>query len=79
MTDEQVKLAVVDQDRDSLDGSRTVYDEIAGGLDTMELGTAQVCAYVCVPLGTVQLCMCIQAEDMNYLDVCLYECAIVSE
>lgn len=37
-----VKLAVVDQDRDSLDGSRSVYDEICGGVDSIELGSTEV-------------------------------------
>lgn len=37
---ETVKLAVVDQDRDNLDSSRTVYDEITGGSDDIILGTA---------------------------------------
>jgi ATP-binding cassette ChvD family protein len=39
---ETVKLAVVDQDRDSLDSVRSVYDEITGGRDFLELGTAEV-------------------------------------
>lgn len=45
-----VKLAVVDQDRDSLDAARSVYDEITGGSDNLELGSAEVdlCIYVCV-------------------------------
>jgi hypothetical protein len=33
-----VKLAIVDQDRDSLDATRSVYDEITGGSDFLELG-----------------------------------------
>jgi sulfate-transporting ATPase len=37
-----VKLAVVDQDRDSLDAGRSVYDEITGGSDSLELGSAEV-------------------------------------
>lgn len=37
-----VKLAIVDQDRDSLDGSRSVYDEITGGSDFLQLGSAEV-------------------------------------
>jgi hypothetical protein len=37
-----VKLAVVDQDRDSLDSERSVYDEITGGSDNLELGSAEV-------------------------------------
>ena len=35
-----VKIAVVDQDRDSLDSSRTVYDEITTGSDFLTLGNA---------------------------------------
>ena len=37
-----VKLAVVDQDRDSLDATRTVYDEIGDGSDFLQLGNAEV-------------------------------------
>jgi len=37
-----VKLAVVDQDRDSLEAERSVYDEITGGSDNLELGSAEV-------------------------------------
>jgi len=37
-----VKLAVVDQDRDSLDSSRSVFDEITGGSDYLNLGGAEV-------------------------------------
>ncbi|MBN1672884.1 MAG: energy-dependent translational throttle protein EttA [Kiritimatiellae bacterium] len=33
-----VKLAYVDQSRDSLDGAHTVYEEISGGEETLELG-----------------------------------------
>ena len=32
-----VKLAYVDQTRDALDGEKTVWEEISGGLDTIEL------------------------------------------
>jgi ATP-binding cassette ChvD family protein len=39
---ETVKLAVVDQDRDNLDSSRTVYDEITGGSDDLMLGSAEI-------------------------------------
>ena len=39
---ETVKLAVVDQDRDSLDGTRSVYDEITSGSDFLQLGSAEV-------------------------------------
>ena len=34
-----VKLGYVDQSRDSLDGDKTVFDEIADGLDNVSLGT----------------------------------------
>ena len=37
-----VKLAVVDQDRDSLDSSRSVFDEITGGSDYLNLGGTEV-------------------------------------
>jgi len=33
-----VKLAYVDQHRDSLDGEKTIYEEITGGLDEISLG-----------------------------------------
>ncbi len=36
---ETVKLGYVDQSRDSLDGEKTVFDEIADGLDNVLLGT----------------------------------------
>ena len=36
---ETVKLGYVDQSRDSLDGEKTVFDEIADGLDNVTLGT----------------------------------------
>lgn len=39
---ETVKLAVVDQDRDNLDSSRSVYDEITGGSDDLMLGSATI-------------------------------------
>jgi ATP-binding cassette ChvD family protein len=37
-----VELAYVDQSRDSLDGERSVYDEISGGADTIKLGRGEV-------------------------------------
>jgi ATP-binding cassette ChvD family protein len=37
-----VQLAYVDQSRDSLDGSKSVYDEISGGRETLELGRTKV-------------------------------------
>lgn len=37
-----VKLAVVDQDRDNLDSTRSVYEEITGGLDSLFLGDNEV-------------------------------------
>jgi energy-dependent translational throttle protein EttA len=36
---ESVKLAYVDQSRDSLNGANTVWQEISGGLDNMTIGT----------------------------------------
>jgi sulfate-transporting ATPase len=43
-----VKLAYVDQSRDSLNGDKTVWEEITGGLDLLDLGTKKVAsrAYV---------------------------------
>src|SRR5690606_21861105 len=46
-----VVLAYVDQSRDSLDGEKTVYQEISGGLDNIRLGRAEVnarayCAWI---------------------------------
>ena len=38
---ETVKLAYVDQSRDSLNGENTVYKEISGGNDTMNIGGKQ--------------------------------------
>ncbi len=35
---ETVKLAYVDQSRDALDGTKTVFEEVSGGLDQIELG-----------------------------------------
>ncbi|MFY9574632.1 MAG: energy-dependent translational throttle protein EttA, partial [Blastocatellia bacterium] len=37
-----VKLGYVDQSRDTLDASNTIWEEIAGGNDTIELGKRQV-------------------------------------
>jgi ATPase subunit of ABC transporter with duplicated ATPase domains len=37
-----VKLAYVDQSRDALDGSKTVYEEISGGQDELMVGTRKV-------------------------------------
>ncbi|HEX7078550.1 MAG TPA: energy-dependent translational throttle protein EttA [Candidatus Eisenbacteria bacterium] len=39
---ETVQLAYVDQSRDSLDGSKTVWEEISGGEETLSLGTREV-------------------------------------
>ncbi len=39
---ETVKLAYVDQSRDSLDANKSVFDEITGGSDTVRLGTREV-------------------------------------
>jgi sulfate-transporting ATPase len=45
---ETVKLAYVDQSRDALDGTKTVWEEISGGLDLMNVAgrTMQSRAYV---------------------------------
>jgi energy-dependent translational throttle protein EttA len=37
-----VKLGYVDQSRDSLDANKTIWEEISGGSDTIELGKRQV-------------------------------------
>jgi energy-dependent translational throttle protein EttA len=37
-----VELAYVDQSRDALDGEKTVYEEISGGRDEVQLGKAEV-------------------------------------
>ncbi len=37
-----VELAYVDQSRDALDGEKTVYQEISGGLDNIKLGRGEV-------------------------------------
>jgi energy-dependent translational throttle protein EttA len=37
-----VELAYVDQSRDTLDGEKTVYQEISGGLDSIKLGRGEV-------------------------------------
>ena len=39
---ETVRLAYVDQSRDALDPDKTIWEEISGGLDTVQLGTKQV-------------------------------------
>ncbi len=39
---ESVHLGYVDQSRDSLDGKKTVWEEIAGGLDQLQLGKREV-------------------------------------
>jgi len=39
---ETVKLACVDQSRDALDGDRTLWEEISGGADTVQLGRLSV-------------------------------------
>jgi sulfate-transporting ATPase len=37
-----VKLAYVDQSRDSLDGEKSVFEEVSGGLDLLELGNRKM-------------------------------------
>jgi len=39
---ETVDLAYVDQSRDALDGSRTVWEEISGGLDEIDVGSMRM-------------------------------------
>ncbi|HXZ25703.1 MAG TPA: energy-dependent translational throttle protein EttA [Nitrospiria bacterium] len=41
---ETVKLAYVDQGRDTLDGSKTVYEEISGGKDVIQVGKREMAA-----------------------------------
>jgi energy-dependent translational throttle protein EttA len=39
---DRVMLSHVDQSRDALDGDKTVYQEISGGLDTIEIGGSKI-------------------------------------
>ena len=39
---ESVRLGYVDQSRDTLDGTKTVWEEISGGLDQLQLGKREV-------------------------------------
>ena len=39
---ETVKLASVDQFRDSMDNSKTVWEEVSGGLDIMKIGNTEM-------------------------------------
>lgn len=39
---ETVKLAYVDQSRDALDPKKTVYEEISGGLEHIQIGTSRI-------------------------------------
>ena len=39
---ETVKLASVDQFRDSMDNSKTVWEEVSGGLDIMKIGNTEI-------------------------------------
>jgi ATP-binding cassette ChvD family protein len=39
---DSVKLGYVDQSRDTLDGSKTVWEEVSGGLDQLQLGKREV-------------------------------------
>ncbi len=39
---ETVQLSYVDQSRDTLDNSKTVWEEISGGLDVMNVGTREI-------------------------------------
>jgi len=39
---ETVKLAFVDQSRDTLDGSKTVWQEISSGLDVLKVGSREI-------------------------------------
>ncbi len=39
---ETVRLSYVDQSRDALDGNKSVYEEISGGLDMLEVGKTRI-------------------------------------
>jgi ATP-binding cassette ChvD family protein len=39
---DRVQLSLVDQSRDSLNGDKSVYEEISGGLDLMEIGGTKI-------------------------------------
>ncbi len=39
---ETVQLAIVDQEREGLQGDQSVFDEITGGKDSLQLGTAEI-------------------------------------
>jgi ATP-binding cassette ChvD family protein len=39
---ETVKLAYVDQSRDTLDGSKTIWQEVSGGVDIMKVGNREI-------------------------------------
>lgn len=39
---EKVQLSMVDQSRDALDPTKTIYEEISGGLDLLEIGGARI-------------------------------------
>jgi ATPase subunit of ABC transporter with duplicated ATPase domains len=39
---ESVRLGYVDQSRDTLDGAKTVWEEVSGGLDQLQLGKREV-------------------------------------
>jgi len=39
---ETVKLAYVDQSRDTLDGAKTIWQEVSGGLDIMKVGNREI-------------------------------------
>lgn len=41
-TGQTVELAYVDQSRDTLDGDKTVFEEVSGGADVLEFGRAEV-------------------------------------
>jgi energy-dependent translational throttle protein EttA len=41
-TGETVQLAYVDQSRDALDANKTIWEEITGGTDTVQLGSREV-------------------------------------
>jgi ATP-binding cassette ChvD family protein len=41
-TGDSVRLGYVDQSRDALDGAKTVWEEISGGLDQLQLGKREV-------------------------------------
>ena len=64
-----VQLACVGQDREGLDGTRSVYDEIGGGADHLQLGTTEVNARAyCSWFGfKVRFCKVVVVVVLKYM------------